>query len=230
MTQDSKSPDQHSKAHHVHTESTSSHRDSWNALYLEKEQRWSGKPNATLLDLIGDRQPGTVLDLGSGEGGDVIWLAQQGWQATGIDLSEVAVERAQAAAQKAGVQAAFFAADLSDWEPTEKFDLIVSSFLQSHFADLDRVGIFRRALELLNPGGELIAISHAGFPSFIKEGDPRLELAHLLPVPAHEASAIAGQDERFEIIRAEEVTRQVTSPEGEKGTIADGVLVIRRVA
>lgn len=211
-------------------ETSTSHRDSWNNIYLEKEQRWSGKPNPTLVDLIGDRQPTNVLDLGSGEGGDVIWLAQQGWTATGIDLSDVAVERATAAAQKAGVQATFIAADLTDWGTEQSFDLIVSSFLQSHFTDLDRVGIFKQALELLTVGGELIAISHAGLPSFVKDDDPRLQSQHFLPVPADEARVLTEQDRRFTVIRADEVTRQVTSLDGETGTIADGVLVIRRVS
>lgn len=203
--------------------------ESWNNLYAEKEQVWSGKPNATLVALIERQQPTTVVDLGCGEGGDVTWLAQRGWTATGIDISDVAIERARQAAEKVGVEAEFVAADLAEWRTDKKFDLIVSSFMQSHFDDLDRIGIFRTALELLNVGGELVSISHAGMPSFVKEDDPRRERMEQLPQPLVEAHALTENDDRFEVKLAETRSRTVTSPEGEEGTIDDGVLVIMRV-
>jgi 2-polyprenyl-3-methyl-5-hydroxy-6-metoxy-1,4-benzoquinol methylase len=31
--------------------------------------------------------------VGSGEGGDVLWLAARGWTVTGADISEVALRR-----------------------------------------------------------------------------------------------------------------------------------------
>ena len=46
--------------------------------------------------------PGTSLALGSGEGGDVMWMASRGWQATGVDISPTAGERARQDATKHG--------------------------------------------------------------------------------------------------------------------------------
>lgn len=220
--------DQHRTHHHQNSENLTP-QESWNNLYSEREQVWSGKPNATLVALIERHQPATVLDLGCGEGGDVIWLAQRGWTATGIDISDVAIERARQAAEKLGVEAEFVAADLAEWRTGKKFNLIVSSFMQSHFDDLDRIGIFRAALELLNVGGELVSISHAGMPSFVKKDDPRREKMENLPQPLVEAHTLTENDDHFEVKLAETRSRTVTSPDGEEGTIDDGVLVIKRV-
>ena len=66
---------------------------------------------------------------------DALWLAQNGWQTTGLDISTVAVQRAQAAAKAQGfseAQVRFEAADLlSGWRSDLTFDLVTASFLQS---------------------------------------------------------------------------------------------------
>ena len=60
--------------------------DFWEERYASKSQIWSGRPNSTLVELIGHRAPGRALDLGCGEGGDAIWLAERGWQVTAVDI------------------------------------------------------------------------------------------------------------------------------------------------
>ncbi|MPZ54212.1 MAG: FAD-binding protein [Acidimicrobiia bacterium] len=54
---------------------------------------WSGHPNETLLHEVGDLAPGRALDVGAGEGGDAIWLAQQGWSVVASDISQNALDR-----------------------------------------------------------------------------------------------------------------------------------------
>ena len=44
-----------------------------------------------------------------------------------------------------------------------------------------------------------------------------------------EAHTLTENDDRFEVKLAETRSRTVTSPDGEEGTIDDGVLVIKRV-
>src|SRR5699024_10261495 len=50
-------------------------------------QLWSGEPNRTLVDEIAEMAPGRALDVGAGEGGDAIWLAERGWTVTASDIS-----------------------------------------------------------------------------------------------------------------------------------------------
>lgn len=130
---------------------------------------WSGRVNHALASIVAGWQPGRSLDLGSGEGGDVMWLAGHGWDATGIDLSETAVARARAVAEERGVTGAhFIAADLGEWAESpatidgaaDPFDLVSASFFQSPVA-LQRSQILRAAAARVRPGGHLVVISHA---------------------------------------------------------------------
>ena len=77
--------------------------DFWEQRYAGAERVWSGRVNATLAAIAGGLEPGRALDLGCGEGGDVIWLAENGWHATGVDLSPTAIDRARTAASARGL-------------------------------------------------------------------------------------------------------------------------------
>ena len=52
--------------------------DFWEERYAGADQVWSGKVNQVLADIASTLVPGRALDLGCGEGADVIWLAQHG--------------------------------------------------------------------------------------------------------------------------------------------------------
>lgn len=52
---------------------------------------WSGRVNASLEREVAGIRPGTALDLGSGEGGDALWLAHNGWTVTAVDISPTAL-------------------------------------------------------------------------------------------------------------------------------------------
>ncbi|HEX2904262.1 MAG TPA: methyltransferase domain-containing protein [Jatrophihabitans sp.] len=75
--------------------------DFWNDRYADRV--WSSQVNAVLAAEVGELQPGTALDLGAGEGGDATWLARHGWQVAAADVSAVALARARADAERAGV-------------------------------------------------------------------------------------------------------------------------------
>lgn len=149
----------------------------WERRYAGTEPIWSGKVNATLAEAVSGLVPGRSLDLGSGEGGDVLWLAEQGWEASGIDLSPTAVARARNEAKSRGVERAeFIARDLNEWAASAnpihsaphdgaRYELITASFFQSP-VELQRAEILRAALSRLAPGGRLVLVSHASPPSW----------------------------------------------------------------
>ena len=61
-------------------------REAWNERYRSEE------PNRFVAEVLGPREPaGRGLDLACGEGR--IWLAKRGWSVTGVDYSEVAIDR-----------------------------------------------------------------------------------------------------------------------------------------
>src|SRR5438874_7316479 len=74
----------------------------WDARYSEREgAMWSGQPNGRLVAELAHLTPGRALDVGCGEGADAIWLARRGWTVTAIDISDLALGRAQEAGRLA---------------------------------------------------------------------------------------------------------------------------------
>ena len=89
----------------------------WEEFYQTKRTKSSGTPSGILVRVTTDMAPGRALDLGSSNGDDVIWLAEQGWDAVGVDISETACERARGRAETLDLKgtATFEAMDLTDW-------------------------------------------------------------------------------------------------------------------
>ena len=49
----------------------------WDGRYAAHEPVWSGKVNQRVVEQTADLQPDDAIDIGCGEGGDAVWLAQQ---------------------------------------------------------------------------------------------------------------------------------------------------------
>ncbi|WP_019876904.1 class I SAM-dependent methyltransferase [Sporichthya polymorpha] len=131
--------------------------ESWDARYGEVEQRWSGRANSALVDLVSDLPPGRVLDVGCGEGADAIWLAARGWDVTALDISGVAIARAR---EKAGdLPVTWVVADLAENPPPGPFDLVSLQYpaLRKDSADGSLLGTI---LGLVAPGGRLLVVGH----------------------------------------------------------------------
>ena len=135
---------------------------SWEERYAGEEKIWSGRANPQLVAEVAGLTPGTALDVGCGEGGDVIWLARQGWRVTGADFSANGLARAARHAEEAGV------ADRTEWWQVDartfdadgrSYDLVTSHFL--HPPDAGMVEVTRRLAEAVAPGGHLLVVGHA---------------------------------------------------------------------
>lgn len=121
---------------------------------------WSGNPNGALVAELDGSSPGTALDVGAGEGGDAVWLAEHGWTVTATDISAVGLERVRAAAEERGLSVECLHADANDISPfgTRRFDLVTA-----HYASIPRTPDGRAIGHLLAavaPGGTLLVVSH----------------------------------------------------------------------
>ena len=135
-------------------------RDEWDARYGERDDAiWSGRPNGRLVAEIADTSPGRALDVGCGEGADAIWLARRGWTVTAVDISDVAVRRAQEAADRAGATVEWVCGDaLHTAFPRASFDLVSMQYpALPKAAGQDAV---RGLLDAVRPGGLLLAVYH----------------------------------------------------------------------
>ena len=78
-----------------------------------------------------------------GIGGNVIWLAGQGWNATGIDFSDAAIELARSLASDAEVNAKFLVADAANDQTLGESDLFTMFYL--HLPIDDRASLLANA-------------------------------------------------------------------------------------
>jgi len=182
-----------------------SKRESWNQRYGESELVWGSDPNRFVAEAFGEVAPaGQALDLACGEGRNTIWLAEKGWTATGVDFSQVAIERARRLAAHRGVAARFIEADVTDWIPEAgAYALVLVAYLQVPTKDL--VKVWAIAADALEAGGELFLIGHARRNLTEGTGGPRDPEVLWEPGVIAQQLTAAG----FEVELAEHVTRVV---------------------
>jgi SAM-dependent methyltransferase len=87
----------------------------WNESYRSGDLPWdTGRPSSELQRVVSESkiQPCRALEIGCGTGTNSVWLAQQGFNVTGIDLAPLAVEQAERRALAVGVKARFLVANV----------------------------------------------------------------------------------------------------------------------
>lgn len=215
------------------TEPTTSAAEYWQNRYLENGRSWSGRVNAALEREVGGITPGTALDLGSGEGGDALWLARNGWRVTAVDIASAALSIG-ASAQLPGDDITWIAADLGTWVAPTTYDLVTSCFLHST-VDLPREQILRQAAEAVAPGGVLVIVGHSGTPHWVDATTEHHHEPVEMPTPDDVMSSLFADNPRLSrddwtVLTSALVERPTTAPDGTTGSIVDSVLTLRRAA
>ncbi|SCG38813.1 methyltransferase domain-containing protein [Micromonospora halophytica] len=197
----------------------------WDELYAGRDRMWSGRANPHLVEVAGALPPGTVLDLGCGEGGDAIWLARQGWRVTAVDVSRTALDRAAAEAARAGMaeRIDFRRHDLARGFPDGTFDLVSAQFLQSPI-EFPRDRVLRAAARAVAPGGRLLIVEHGEVPPWARAHHPDV----CFPTPQETLTALELDPDAWHTERVETVRREGTGPHGETGHLVDNLVLVRR--
>ena len=149
-------------------------------------------------------RPARALDLACGEGRNTVWLAERGWQVTGVDFSAVGLDKAAALARSRGVQANWVAADLLDYEPERAaFGLVIVFYLQVPASE--RSTIVGRAAAAVAAGGRFLLVGHDSANIEYGHGGPQV------PGVLYTAQDIVGdlRGSGLEIERADRVERPV---------------------
>jgi SAM-dependent methyltransferase len=126
--------------------------------YTDETYRWwhLTAPSPELLEAVADRwirPPARVLDLGCGLGAEVGHLAKVGFEATGIDASLVAIDRAQTA----WPSARFVVGDVRHLPfEADAFDVLLDRGCLHYLPPVDRGGYEHEAWRVLRPGGRML--------------------------------------------------------------------------
>jgi SAM-dependent methyltransferase len=126
-------------------------REVWNEVFTKRQGR-EFPHNKFLAETIKGRQPGTALDIGMGEGRNALFLAIQGWEVTGFDISDVGVQLAREAAQQRGVKLEAFVEDADRFDyGRQRWDLVVGMYMH---AVITRNA--EKIMDSLKPGGIIV--------------------------------------------------------------------------
>lgn len=195
----------------------------WNERYRDAELVWSAGPNRFVEEICGDLAPGRAIDLAAGEARNAIWLAEQGWDATAVDYSDVAIDKARRIAERRGVALTTEVADLTTYTPTPGgYDLVVVAYLQLVADEL--APILDRAAAAVAPGGTFLLVAHDRENLDRGHGGPQHPAVLTTP---EQITALLTDD--FAIERAEVAERPVETDDG-PAVALDTLVVARRVA
>lgn len=194
----------------------------WNERYSGGSAIWSGAPNPQLVEEVSRLRPGTALDVGCGEGGDVIWLARQGWRVTGADFSETGLARAANNATEAGVDARteWWRIDAREFDSEGRtWDLVTTHFLHPPGGRMAEVATLLAGA--VAPGGHLLVVGHS--PNGVHVGDDERRRAMFVA-----ADLVPALPQGFEPVIVEQRPRTVDRA-GTTIEIEDSTLMARRV-
>ena len=177
-------------------------REHWNRRHGEAGLLFGAEPNRFLVAEVEGLAPGRALDVACGSGRNAVWLASRGWQVTGVDFSDVALEQARGLAADRGVDVEWVEADVLGWQPPEGlFDLVAALYLQ--VAAGERRAALARAATALAPGGTLLVVGHHSDNLEHGSGGPKD------PRVLYSAEDVAADLDGLEIEKAEAVLRPV---------------------
>jgi len=223
-------------------------KDYWQTHWESAKGQTQGRelaPNPYLARETAGLVPGTALDAGCGEGAEAIWLARAGWQVTAADISAAALARASARADAAGATADvvhWVEADLTVWEPDNRFDLVTTHYAHP---SIPQLAFYQRISQWVVPGGTLLVVGHLhsqGAPGQHPEpgaGHGHEHHQHGQPDqdghPPQEASVTVASvtetlDElQWKVVTAEEHVRDAPGRAGEAAQLRDVVVRATRV-
>lgn len=128
----------------------------WDQRYSEEGFAYGTTPNDFLVaEYEHIPRNGRVLSLAEGEGRNAVFLARQGYHVTGVDQSQVGLEKARSLAENQGVSIETIHSDLADYNPgSECWEGVISiwAHLPSSMSDV----FYPKVVESLVSGGVLI--------------------------------------------------------------------------
>lgn len=159
--------------------------------YSKNIKYWLDNPRYTIregyLDLLGDISGKRIIDIGCGCGFDMQILSKRhkNIKGIGLDFCKESIEEAKVVLGNY-TDWKFVQKDMMDYNPQQRFDIIVFSMVVMFYPDL--CAIFKKMASLLNPGGQLLLVTNN--PYLIckeydvpyPEGTKSIKYQHVFPI------------------------------------------------
>ena len=119
----------------------------------------SGVSPPELISFVEANPAGKALDLGCGTGTNCIYLAQHGWEATGVDFTPLAIEMAKQKTKNAGVSPRLIVGDvtrLSELGIGDGYGLLLDLGCFHSIPDAGHDAYVRGATQVAGPGATML--------------------------------------------------------------------------
>lgn len=133
----------------------------WDAKYNTDEFVYTLTPNMFVIEFLGELPAGKVIDVAGGEGRNSLYLAEKGWTAENVDVSQVGLNKWLKIAKERGVSDRAFANLASGADFKAKLapaDLGLIAYLQVEKRILDAA--IANTAKQIRPGGMLFGVWH----------------------------------------------------------------------
>lgn len=128
-----------------------------------QQENLFGRPYPEFVTFMHDWEPkGSLLDIGCGQGRDALFLAELGYDVTGIDASKLGISQMMTEAKIRNLNLNGITADFYTYSFNQTYDVIVlDSILHFHKKDLAReLALLQTVTARLSPGGLICLFVH----------------------------------------------------------------------
>lgn len=198
----------------------------WNDRYQQIAEGavpdWQSLANPHVVELVGKLPAGSALDVACGTGRNTVWLASQGWQAHGVDFSNVGLGLAGRRAAELGVPVTLHCGDINDgWQPGQQFDLVLLCYL--HYRHHGVAAVIATLADWVSPGGTLMVVGFDESSHPLPFGGPSLSHQFYSVDLLTSTMTTAG----LEVFHAAAQPRVISSDDGDTAVIHDTVVLAR---
>jgi len=132
--------------------------DEYLSVYKHRNEKDAECHIKFLLSKINLPSNASILDLACGSGRHSILLAKQGYNVTGVDLSDRLLSEAVKSAKAENLNIKFIKADIRDFQTEEKFDCILNLFTSFGYFESDEENflVFEKAFNFLTKKGYFV--------------------------------------------------------------------------
>jgi tellurite methyltransferase len=131
-------------------------RSPWHDEYLKRSDDYVFGLRPSELAILTSRllpPRARVLEVGAGEGRDCLFFAAQGFDVTGVEVSEAGLAKGARAARERDLRVRWVHADMADLRLDGVFDLVYSCGAIHYVPREERAPLFSRLKALSPPGG-----------------------------------------------------------------------------